>query len=262
MGPQAIRYNSVNCRAYNPELDVAPFDYLSGIDYGDVPMMPGYLEECFENTEKVVGEIVRSDVMPIALGGDHSITYPMLRAIASKYGKVSVLHFDAHYDNCTNYFGKKHNHATWVYHGVKEGLIDAETSIQIGMRGSGFASDRQRSTGLGLETITCVEMMEMGIKEVGKRIRDRIGNNLTYASFDIDFVDPATAPGTGTIEPGGPNGYQTLSLVRECKNIKLVGMDMVEMLPSLDVSGITANLAANTIYEFISMKAYQIKKRI
>lgn len=259
MGPFAIRSASVNCRNYNPALGVNLFEYLQGIDFGDAPMLPGYIEESYDNTEKKVSKVYDAGAVPICLGGDHAVTLPLLRAAAAKHGKLSLLHFDSHYDNNPDYFGKKYNHATWVYHGVKEGLIDPSTSIQVGMRGSGFESDRQNSIDMGIKTITTLEMREMGLKAVGEEIQKTIGKNKMFVSFDIDFVDPAFAPGTGTIEPGGFTSAETLELIRMAKELSMVGMDLVEVLPALDSTGITANLASYIIYEFLTFMALRKK---
>ena len=257
MGPVAIRSASVNCRGYHPELDVELFPCLQGVDFGDAPMLPGYIEECYANTEAKVDAVYAANAVPLCLGGDHAITLPLLRSAAKKHGPLALVHFDAHYDNNSQYFGKKYNHATWVYHAVKEGLITSEHTIQVGMRGSCFITDRRQSQELGIETITAEEMREMGLSEVARRIQARVGSQKVFCSFDIDFVDPASAPGTGTIEPGGFNSTETLRLIRCMKSMNLVGVDLVEVLPSMDPSHITANLAAYILYDFLGMMAWR-----
>ena len=257
MGPVAIRSASVNCRGYHPEFGVDLFPGLQGVDFGDAPMLPGYIEECYANTEAKVDEVYAAGAVPFCLGGDHAVTLPLLRAAAKKHGKVALVHFDAHYDNNSQYFGKKYNHATWVYHGVKEGLIDPDHAIQVGMRGPCFVTDRQQSRELGIETITAEEMRDLGLEEVARRIRQRVGGCKVFCSFDIDFVDPASAPGTGTIEPGGFNSAETLRLIRCMKEMNLIGMDLVEVLPAMDPSHITANLAAYILYDFLGMMAWR-----
>ena len=261
MGPVSIRNASVNCRGYHPELDVEIFSYLQGVDFGDVPMLPGYIEECYANTEKKIDKIYQADAIPFCMGGDHAVTLPLLRSAAKKYGKVALVHFDAHYDNNSSYFGKKYNHATWVYHGVQEGLIVPEHSIQIGMRGSCFITDRKQSIDLGLDTVTAFEMRELGLKEVMHRIQTRVGSHQVFCSFDIDFLDPSCAPGTGTIEPGGFTSYETLCLIRCMKEMNLIGMDLVEVLPAMDHGNITSNLAAYILYDFIAMMALKKKRK-
>lgn len=260
MAPVAVRSASVNCRGYHPELDVELFAYLQGADFGDAPMLPGYIEECYANTEKKIDEVYAAGAVPFCIGGDHAVTLPILRAAAKKHGKFALLHFDAHYDNNDQYFGKKYNHATWVYHGVSEGLIDPGHSLQLGMRGPCFVTDRQQSKKLGIETITAEEMRDLGIEETVRRIKDRIGDMKIFCSFDIDFVDPSCAPATGTMEPGGFMSWETFRLIRAAKEMELIGMDMVEVLPAMDRSGITSNLAAYIMYDFIAMMAWRKKQ--
>ena len=257
MGPAAIRSASVNCRGHHPDLNVDLFPPLQGVDFGDAPMLPGYIEECYANIEKKIDLVYLANAVPFCLGGDHATTLPLLRSAAKRHGKLALVHFDAHYDNNSQYFGKKYNHATWVYYGVQEGLIDPAHTIQLGMRGSCFSTDRQQSHALGLETITMSEMRELGPAEVARRIQERVGNQKVFCSFDIDFIDPSYAPGTGTIEPGGYQSWEALHLIRCMKEMQLVGMDLVEVLPALDCSNITANLAANIIYDFLAMLAWR-----
>lgn len=261
MGPFAIRSASVNCRGYHPELDVELFSYLQGADFGDVPMLPGYIEECYANTEAKLDQVYRAGAVPFCLGGDHAVTLPLLRSAAKQHGPLALVHFDAHYDNNDQYFGKPYNHATWVYHAVKEGLIDPAASIQAGMRGPCFITDRAQSQRLGIETITMAEMRRMGEEEVARRIRERVGERKVFCSFDIDFADPSCAPGTGTIEPGGYCSHEIFRLIRCMKEMDLVGMDLVEVLPASDCSGITANLAAYILYDFLAMMAWRKKQR-
>lgn len=261
MGPAWIRNASVNCRGYNPEFGVTLFPGIQGVDFGDAPMLPGYIEECYDNTEKKLDEVYKANAIPICLGGDHSVTLPLLRAAAKKYGKIGLIHFDAHYDNNKEYFGKIYNHATWVYNGVKEGLLDPNYCLQIGMRGPCFITDRQNSIDLGIETITAEEMREMGLPAVMKKMQEKIGDRKYFLSFDIDFVDPAFAPGTGTIEPGGFTSAESLQLMRCLKKLDMIGMDLVEVLPCKDPSGITATLSAYIIFEALSMIAWRKEQK-
>lgn len=255
MGPNAIRNAAVNLRPYHPELDINIIENLTGVDFGDAPMLPGYIEECYANTEKKADEVFAAGAFLIGLGGDHAVTLPLLRAAAKKYGKIGLLHFDSHYDNNPDYFGKAYNHATWVYHGVKEGLLDPAHCIQLGMRGSGFKVNRQDSIDMGITTITTDEMKKLGTEKLGQKMREVLGSGPVFCSFDIDFVDPAFAPGTGTIEPGGFTSYETFEIIREAMDVDIIGMDLVEVLPALDVSNVTANLSAYVIYEFIAALA-------
>ena len=259
-GPAAIREMSVTIRPYNVNLGINSFEYVSVVDYGDVPVVPGYIEESYEKIEKELETIVNSGIIPICLGGDHSITLAELRAISKKYGPIALVHFDSHTDTVDSYFGKKHNHGTPFRRAYEEGLIDTSHSIQVGIRGNFYEADGlKNSTDLGFKVITANEIHELGIKEVGRQIRERVGNRLAFFTFDIDFVDPAYAPGTGTIEVGGFNSYETLALIREVKSINFVGFDVVEVLPAYDPTQITAFLAANIAHEFISIVALNKK---
>lgn len=259
-GPTAIREASTLMRNYSMNLDVNIFDYLSGIDYGDIDIVPGYIHESYKAMEEGLKPLLDSDIVPIALGGDHSITLGELRAVAKKYGPVALVHFDSHLDTWDQYWGQKYTHGTPFRRACEEGLIDTEHSIQVGIRGSQYGpEDVQGSIDLGFEVITANELHEIGIEETGKRIRERTKDAKVFLSFDIDFVDPSCAPGTGTIEVGGFNGYETLCLIREMKTLNFVAMDLVEVLPQIDLAGMTAYMAANILHEFISVLALQRK---
>lgn len=259
--PSAIRDISSLIKPYNIPQDVNVVDVLSGVDYGDVSVNPGYIEDTYDRMVKGLSPVIDSGVIPICLGGDHSITLGELRAIARKHGPVALVHFDSHFDTIDEYFGKKYNHGTVFRRAVEEGLIDVSHSIQIGMRGTFYSrEDLTGSEDLGFKVITSFEMREIGIKKTIQLIKERVGSSKAFLTFDIDFVDPAYAPGTGTIEVGGWTGAEALQMVRALKNINFVGYDLVEVLPSYDSSQITAFLAANIVFEFISIIALQKKK--
>jgi len=259
-GPEAIRSISALLRPCNPVLKVSIFDYCSGIDYGDLPVVPGYIEDCYEKIEKSLTPIVDAGVIPAFLGGDHSITLPELRAITKKHGPVALILFDSHTDTQDEYFGRKYNHGTPFRRAVEENLILVDQSIMIGMRGSIFSSDAlDEAKSLGFDLLTSDKIREMGINNVIKKIRDRVGNAKVFITFDVDFVDPAYAPGTGTPEVGGFTSAEAISLMRGLSGLNFVGCDVVEVLPEFDPSGITALLASNIVYEFISMLALKKK---
>lgn len=259
-GPNAIREISSLIKPYNVPQNVNVAETLSGVDYGDVSVNPGYIVDTYERMEAGLLPIVEGGAIPICLGGDHSITLGELRAIAKVHGPVALVHFDSHFDTIDEYFGKKYNHGTVFKRALEEGLIDVKHSIQVGMRGTFYsADDLNGSRDLGFEVITSFEMREIGIEETIKRIIDRVGAKKAFLTFDIDFVDPAYAPGTGTIEVGGWSGADALHMVRSLKDINFVGYDMVEVLPAFDPSQITAFLAANIVFEFISIIALQKK---
>lgn len=260
-GPAAIRKISALLRHHNPILNISPYDFLSGIDYGDLPVVPGYIEEGYKRIEEGLIPVLEAGIVPILLGGDHAITLPELRAIKKIHGRVSLIHFDSHSDTVDEYFGKPYNHGTPFKRAVEENLLLVDNSIQVGLRGSIYSHKHlDIPKDLGFEVITTQEIREIGIKEVIDRIYDRIKETKVFVSFDIDFVDPAFAPGTGTPEVGGFTSSEAMDLVRGLKGLNFVGFDLVEVLPAYDPSEITALLAANIIYEFISLLALNKKE--
>lgn len=261
-GPEAIRSQSLILRTHNPALDISPFEYCSGIDYGDIKVIPGFIEHSYEVIEKEYFSIIDKGVIPIALGGDHSITLAELRAIAKKHGPVALVQFDSHTDTDPDYYGHKYNHGTPFIRAVEEGLLLVEHSIQIGIRGSTYSKDEiDKARRLGFEVVTAEEMFKLGIDKVAQMIQERVGEAKVFVTFDIDFVDPAYAPGTGTPEVGGPSSRETLELVRKgLKGLNFVGFDLVEVYPQYDPGFITALLAAHLVFEFISLIALNKRK--
>lgn len=257
-GPQAVRNGSRLLRPYNPGLSVNIFDHLSVIDYGDLPVVPGFIAESYDKIVAGLEPIHRAGVVPIGGGGDHSIVLAELRAAATVHGKLGLAHFDSHSDTWDAYWGQKYTHGTPFLRAIEEGLIDPARSIQVGMRGSLYdASDLQEATKLGLAMIATDELFDLGMVEVAKRVRERCAGGPTFLSFDIDFVDPSYAPGTGTPEIGGPSTREVLRLMRGLTGIDFVAFDAVEVLPAYDVAEITAMTAANVIYEFLGLLALQ-----
>lgn len=255
-GPSGIRDASHLLRPYNPSLGVQIFDRLSVIDYGDVPVVPGYIEESYEKIKAGLLEVHRAGTTPIVLGGDHSIALPELRAAAEAHGPLALVQFDAHADTWDSYFGKKHTHGTPFRRAVEEGLLDTSRSIQVGMRGSLYGiEDIDDSRQMGFEVLTTDDVREIGIPATIERIRERIGEARTYVSFDVDFVDPAYAPGTGTPEIGGFTSRESQELVRGLTGIRIAGCDVVEVYPAYDPAEITALLASNVAYELLSLIA-------
>lgn len=261
-GPSAVRELSSLIKPYNVPLDVNVADWLSGVDYGDIAVVPGYIEDTYRRIEAGLTPILQAGVTPICIGGDHSITLGELRAAAKVHGPVALVHFDSHFDTLDSYFGNKYNHGTVFKRALEEGLLDVEHSIQIGMRGSFYSrEDLTGSEDLGFKVITTFDMRKLGIQEVMRQARERVGDKKAFFTFDIDFVDPAYAPGTGTIEVGGFTSFEALDMIRELRDIHFVGYDMVEVLPGFDPSQITAFLGGNIVFEFISIIAYQKKKK-
>ncbi len=260
-GPEGIRSQSMLLRPYNPALSIAIFDYCSGVDYGDLSVIPGYLPESHQLIEAGASAVYASGATPVFLGGDHSVSLPLLRATAKKFGPVALIHFDSHSDLWHGYFGGKDTHGTPIRRAYEEGLIDTSRSIQVGLRGSVYdEADVTMPTDLGFEAISAPELHDIGMKEAIRRIRARVGSSIAYVTFDIDFVDPAFAPATGTPEVGGFSGAQSLELVRGLVGLDIKGFDVVEVMPPYDPPGsVTSLLAAGIAYEFISLIALQRK---
>jgi agmatinase len=255
-GPNAVRAASVMLRPYNPNLDVKPFDLLSCVDYGDVAIVPGYIERSYAAIEEAVAPIVEAGVVPLLIGGDHACTLPHLRATRSR-GPVAVIDFDSHTDAWDSYFGEKYNHGTWMRRAIEEGLVDVGHSIEVGLRGPLY--DREDWTvlesELGLAYLTTEQVLSMGPAAVAAAIRERVGDRPAFISFDIDVIDPAFAPGTGTPEPGGLSAHDGLEIVRLLRGIDFIGFDVVEVIPAYDPAAQTATLAANLAYEMLSLVA-------
>ncbi|MGI5835616.1 MAG: agmatinase [Chloroflexota bacterium] len=256
-GPQGIRQASRLLRAYNYALDVQPFDDLSAVDYGDLALIPFDIEETYTMVEEQLSVLYDNDTFPVALGGDHSVGLPLLRACAKKHGPVSLVQLDSHPDTWEQVFGKEYSHATVMKRAIDEGLINPHRSVQVGIRGT-FPNrdDLEKARATGLTVVTVEELFRRGIQDVAAGILDLVGDKV-YLSFDIDFVDPAYAPGTGTPEIGGPTSRQALDLLRELKSLPLVGFDLVEVSPPYDSAEITSMLAANVVQEVISLLAWQ-----
>ncbi len=261
-GPEGIRSVSHLLRRYNPSLDVVIFDHLSVIDYGDVPVVPGYIEASYESIREGLEPIHRAGVVPIVLGGDHSIALPELRAAAAVHGPLALVQFDSHPDTWDAYFGQKHTHGTPFRRAVEEGLLDPSRSIQVGMRGSIYdQGDWNDAREMGFDLVPTDAVRKLGIEQTISRIRERVGDAKVYASFDVDFVDPAFAPGTGTPEIGGFTSREAQEFVRGLVGLDLIGCDVVEVYPAYDPAQITALLAANVAHEFLSLIAARRKSR-
>lgn len=259
-GPNAVRAASVMLRPYNANLDVKPFEVLSCVDYGDIAIVPGYIERSYEAIEREVAPIVEAGVVPLLVGGDHACTLPHLRATRSR-GPAAVIDFDSHTDAWDSYFGEKYNHGTWMRRAIEEGLVDVDHSIEVGLRGPLYDRDDWTSleSELGLDYVTTEELFRVGPAETARRIRERVGDRPAFISFDIDVVDPAFAPGTGTPEAGGPSAHDMLAIVRGLTGIDFVGFDVVEVIPAYDPAGQTAFLAASLAYEMLSLLALRRK---
>lgn len=257
-GPEAIRSASVFLRPFNPYLRIDIFDTLSVVDYGDAPTLPGYHEETLQRIQAYLEPIHRAGVIPLCLGGDHSIVLAELRAAAAAHGSLALVHLDAHADVWDAYYGAKYFHGTVFRRAVEEGLVDPARSVQAGMRGTLYgAGDEAEPRRLGFCALPWVELQELTPEAYGDLVRDRVGDARAFLSFDIDFVDPAFAPGTGTPEVGGPSSEAALAYLRSLRGIDFCGLDCVEVAQPYDTSGITALLAATACHEMLSLLALQ-----
>ena len=255
-GPEAIRSASVLLRPYNPNLGVDVAERLSMVDYGDAPTVPGYHEESLARIEAHLAPVHEAGVVPLCLGGDHSIAVAELRAAAAVHGPLALVHLDAHADVWESYYGARYFHGTVFKRAVEEGLIDPHRSVQAGLRGTLYgAADEAEPGRLGFDAIPWSELAALSPQEYGDRVRARVGDAPAFLSFDVDFVDPAFAPGTGTPEVGGPTSAQALAYLRALTGIDFRGMDCVEVSPAYDPAGITAWLAASACHEMISLLA-------
>ena len=256
-GPRKIREMSLLLWGYNNPLGVAPFKALRVIDYGDVDVVPVDIEDTFAAIEREVGAILDAGAMVVTLGGDHSIALPLLRAHAGRHGPLGLVHFDSHPDTWNSEFGgKPYSHGTPFRRAIEENLIDTSAYIQIGIRGpTSGAGDLQDARDLGARVITIDEATSMGATAIVKEVHRAAAGKPVYVSFDIDAVDPAFAPGTGTPEVGGFTSYDALQLVRGLQGLNLVGFDLVEVSPPYDHGDITAILASNIAFEFLSLIA-------
>jgi agmatinase len=256
-GPSAVRAMSLMLRPINPYQDLNVFEECAIVDYGDADVVPGYLPESFERIEAAMAPLVARRVIPVGIGGDHSIALPELRALGRLHGPLAVLHFDSHTDTWDTYFGgQRHSAGTAFRRGVEEGVIDPRASMQIGMRGSLFSNqDIQQSLDLGYEVITTDQMLDGGLDALARRILEKFRGRKVFLSFDLDVVDPAFAPGVQTPEAGGPSAREILRLIRSLRGLDLAGADVVEMNPNHDPGQISALLAATVAAEILALIA-------
>ncbi|KVH46951.1 agmatinase [Burkholderia diffusa] len=251
-GPRQIRTESVLLRPYNMATRAAPFDSLQVADIGDVATNPYDLKDSVRRIEQAYDEIVANGCRPITLGGDHTIAWPILRALHKKYGKLAVVHVDAHADVNDTMFGEKIAHGTPFRRAVEDGLLQCDMVTQIGLRGTGYAAEdfdwcRQQ----GFTVVQAEECWNKSLAPLMAQVRERIGDTPVYLSFDIDGLDPSFAPGTGTPEIGGLSVQQGLEIIRGMKGLNLVGADLVEVSPPYDPTGTTALVGANLAFEML-----------
>ncbi|MDA9581781.1 agmatinase [Amylibacter sp.] len=255
-GPRQMRDLSTMIRAMNGATRIKPFELANFADLGDAPVNPADIQDCMNRITEFYEKVKSKGIIPMTIGGDHLTSLPVLRALASK-APVGMIHFDAHTDLFESYFdGYKYTHGTPFRRAIEEGLLDPKRVIQIGIRGSMYdGADIEWGRHQGVTIIQIEELFERGIKDVMQQARDIVGNNETYCSYDIDFIDPTFAPGTGTPEVGGPNSFQALQVVRELSGVNLIGMDLVEVSPPFDQSGATSWLGISIVFEMLCILA-------
>jgi len=251
-GPRQIRAESAMIRPYNMATGAAPFDSLTVADVGDVPINTFNLQKSMTIIETAYDDILSYNCVPLTLGGDHTIVLPILRAMNKKYGPVGIIHVDAHADVNDAMFDEEIAHGTPFRRAVEEKLIDPHRVVQIGLRGSGYAAeDFEWPMKMGFQVVQVEECWNKSLTPLMAEVRSRMGNAPVYVSFDIDGLDPAFAPGTGTPEIGGLTVIQGIEVLRGCRGINVVGGDLVEVSPPYDTSGNTALVGANLLYELL-----------
>lgn len=251
-GPKQVRSESAMLRPYNLATGAAPFDSLQVADIGDLAINTFSLSDSLRIISDSYDAILKYDAMPLAIGGDHSITLPILRAMHKRHGAMALVHVDAHADVNEDMFGERETHGTVFRRAYEEGLISPSKTYQIGLRGTGYsAEDFNEAAGWGFQQIPAHELWGRSLAPLGAEIRRDIGDMPTYVTYDIDSLDPAYAPGTGTPEIGGLTTPQALELIRALKGLNIVGGDLVEVSPPYDTSGNTALTGANILYEML-----------
>jgi agmatinase len=259
-GPEAIRSASALLRPFHPVFGIDLVETLSVVDYGDLPVAPGDTEETFRRIESAFEPLVEAGVFPLVLGGDHSITLPELRILARVHGPMALVQLDSHTDTWEAYFGQRYFHGTTFKRAAEEGLLEPGTSVQAGMRGGLYGeSDLGNARGLGFTVIPSEELRALGPAGYAAAVRERVADRPVFLSFDIDFLDPSVAPGTGTPEIAGFTTAEAVAFLRALRGIRLVGCDVVEVAPSYDGPGQqTALAAANVLWELLALRASQV----
>ena len=262
-GPRQLRDASTMIRAEHPVSGVRPFEAMNIADLGDVGPNPADIIDSMDRITAFYDQVKKAGITPMTAGGDHLTSLPVLRALA-KDAPVGMVHFDSHTDLFHSYFGgTMYTHGTPFRRAVEEGLLDAKRVVQIGIRGTQYDSeDLDFAKSVGIRVIKIEEFHARGVTDVMSEAREIVGQDPTYLSYDIDFVDPTFAPGTGTPEVGGPNSYQALQVVRELNGVNLIGADMVEVSPPFDPSGGTAFLGVSIMFEILcQLSASRTRKK-
>ena len=255
-GPRNIRVQSAMIRAYNPVLKINPFERLRIADFGDLPVNPLSIEETYRLIQGGLKPLLAAGVIPICVGGDHSILLATLRAVHARHGPVALVQLDSHSDTWDQYWGSKYSHGTPVRRAIEEGLLRESCILQIGLRGQLYGEDDlEFAREHKIQMVTTEELLEKGLSPL-RRLLKRFGGQPTYLSLDIDVVDPAFAPGTGTPQVGGLSSAQMLGVVRGLQGLKFIACDLVEVSPPYDSADITSLLAANLLFEMLCLLAF------
>jgi agmatinase len=254
-GANHVREASRLLRPYNPEQDTSPFENLQVADAGDMAVNPFNINEAIETIQENALDLTKTGAKLLTLGGDHTIALPLLRAAAERAGQpVAMLHFDAHLDTWDSYFGAEYTHGTPFRRAVEEGILDTEAISHVGTRGPLYGKrDLEDDRRFGFGIVTSSDVFRQGVDEVVAKLRDRIGSRPLYISVDIDVLDPAHAPGTGTPEAGGMTSRELLEILRGMRGLNLVGADVVEVAPAYDHADITAVAASHVAYDLITL---------
>ncbi len=252
LAPREIRDESRMLRPFNVSTGADPFNSMTVADIGDVPINTFNLEKSMGIIEDFYDEVMAKNVKPLTLGGDHTIALPILRALKKKHGPVGLIHIDAHSDTNDHMFGEKIAHGTPFRRAMEEGLLDGNRVVQIGLRGTGYSPDEYDwAREQGFRVVQAEECWYKSLAPLMREVREQVGDGPVYISFDIDGLDPAFAPGTGTAEVGGLSIHQGLEIVRGCKGMNVVGGDLVEVSPPYDTSHNTSLVAANLLFEML-----------
>lgn len=261
-GPSAVREASRLLQAYNQFQGIAPFEVQQVADLGDVTTNPFNIEESLASIQQVAGQHLAAGTRLISVGGDHTVALPLLRAMHERHGPVALLHFDAHLDTWDTYFGAAYTHGTPFLRAHEEGLLLPDHLSHIGIRAPlHHPHDLERDANIGFGILSTTDVAELGVARVIERVRERVGDAPLYVSIDIDVLDPAHAPGTGTPETGGLLSRELIQILRGLAGLNLVGGDVVEVAPPYDWAQITATAAASMVYELICLFALQAASR-
>nr|WP_316652850.1 agmatinase [uncultured Gellertiella sp.] len=253
-GPRAVRAASAHMAWSAPwPWDFDPFDEMAVIDYGDCLFDPGRPQEVADRIVETATTILDAGTALLSIGGDHYVTYPLLKAHAARHGPLALIQFDAHTDTWADEGGRI-DHGTMLWYATRDGLVDPSASVQVGIR-------THNPDPLGFTILNAIEVQKQGPEAIAARVREIVGDRACYITFDIDCLDPSAAPGTGTPVPGGLTSYQAQEILRNLAGVNVVGMDVVEVSPPYDHAEITALAAATIAQDLLALHAIARRKR-